>query len=56
MNRPQDLEECDDEVPVGDGADYLLSDEFLPRCGALRRAGRAEPPQYGERAQVAITA
>jgi hypothetical protein len=32
--RPQDLGECKDEVPVGDGADHLLPDEFRPQGGA----------------------
>ena len=42
--RPQDLGECENEMPVGDGADHLLPDEFRSQGGAFRGAGRAEPP------------
>jgi hypothetical protein len=42
--RPQDLWECEDEMPVGDGADHLLPDEFGPQGGALGGAGGAESP------------
>jgi len=42
--RSQDLGECEDEMPVGNGADHLLPDEFGPQGSTLRRAGRAEPP------------
>ena len=42
--RPQDLGECENEMPVGDGADHLLADELDPQGGAFCGAGRAEPP------------
>lgn len=42
--RPQDLGEGEDEVPVRDGPDHLLPDEFRPQGGAFGRAGRTEPP------------
>jgi len=41
--RPRDLGEREDEMPVGDGADHLLPDEFRPQGGAFGGAGRAEP-------------
>jgi hypothetical protein len=42
--RPQDLGECENEMPVGDGADHLLADELCPQGGALGGAGGAETP------------
>ena len=33
--RPQDLGECEDEMPMRDGADHLLPDEFGPQGGAF---------------------
>ena len=41
--RPQDLGECEDEMPVQNGADHLLPDEFHPQGGAFGAAGGAEP-------------
>jgi hypothetical protein len=40
--RPQDLGEREDEMPVGDGSDYLLPDELSPQGGALGGTGRAK--------------
>jgi hypothetical protein len=42
--RPQDLGECEYEMPVGDGADHLLADELCPQGGALGGAEGAETP------------
>ena len=33
--RPQDLGECEDEMPVRDGADHLRPDEFDANGGAF---------------------
>jgi hypothetical protein len=53
----QDLGECEDEMPVGDGADHLLPDEFGPQGGALGGAGRAEPPLLaGEGDEIFVSA
>jgi hypothetical protein len=48
--QPQDLGECEDEMPVGDGADHLFPDEFGPQGGAFGRTGRAEPRYLQEKA------
>ena len=41
--RPQDLGECEDEMPVQNGADHLLPDEFHPQGGARGDDLRAAP-------------
>lgn len=43
-SRAQALGECEDEVPVRDGADHLLPDELNPQGCAFCGARRAEPP------------
>jgi hypothetical protein len=53
--RPQDLGEREDEMPVGDGADHLLPDEFRPQGAAFSGAGRAEPSLFaGEGDEVFV--
>jgi hypothetical protein len=53
----QDLGECEDEMPVGDGADHLLPDEFGPQGGAFSGARRAESPLLaGEGNEIFVSA
>jgi hypothetical protein len=56
-SRPQDLGECEDEMPVGDGADHPLPDEFRPQGGAFGAAGGAEPSLFaGEGDEIFVSA
>jgi hypothetical protein len=44
-------------MPVGDGADHLLADEFRPQGGAFRGAGGAETPLLaGEGNEIFVSA
>lgn len=55
--RPQDLGECEDEMPVRNGADHPLPDEFHPQSGAFGAAGRAEPSLFaGEGDEIFVFA
>ena len=55
--RPQDLGECEDEMPVRNGADHLLPDEFHPQSGAFGAAGGAEPSLFaGEGDEIFVSA
>lgn len=53
----QYLGECEYEVPVRDGADYLFPGELGPQVGAFSGAGLAEPPRLaGEGGEVFVPA
>jgi hypothetical protein len=55
--RPQDLGECEDEMPVRNGAYHLLPDEFRPQGGAFGAAGGAEPSLFaGEGDEIFVSA
>ncbi len=55
--RPQDLGECENEMPVRDGVDHLLPDELGPQGDALGGTGRAEPPLLaGEGNEIFVSA
>jgi len=55
--RPQDLGEREDEMPVGDGAEHLLPDEFHPQGGAFGAAGGAESSLFaGEGDEIFVSA
>ena len=44
-------------MPVGDGADHLLPDEFHPQSGAFGAAGGAEPSLFaGEGDEIFVSA
>jgi hypothetical protein len=44
-------------MPVGDGADHLLPDEFRPQGGAFGAAGGAEPSLFaGEGDEIFVSA
>jgi len=45
---PPALWECEDEMPLRNGAEYLLPDEFHPQSGAFGAAGGAEPSMRAE--------
>jgi hypothetical protein len=55
--RPQDLGECEDEMPVRNGVDHLVPDEFHPQGGAFGAARGAEPSLFaGESDEVFVPA